>query len=513
MEYPNLIFSQLGGFSNTEVMVWNAMIRGYAYNGPFDGCIYIFDEMLQRGLKHNNFTYPYVLSSCSEMGWFGKGMKVHAQIIKSGFESNFVVSDSLLNMYMKMSDSFELGGTRNGKLNNARMIFDETCVKPVELWNRMISKYVSTGDIESARQMFDNMPERDVISWNSMISGYARIGDVANARDLFEKIPEKNVVTWTSMIGAYSGSGDLKTAACLFEKMPCRNVVSWNAMISSYNQNGKYEESLDLFVKMQMEGVDSDGFTFVSVLSACSNLGALGFGKWLHSLINDWSQLGVIVGTALMEMYAKCGDVNSAFTMFIKIWNKDVFCWNVMIKSLAIHGRIGDAVKLFFLMQKIGLKPNSYTFSSTLFACCHGGLVEVGREIFHSMERDFGVCPKLEHYGCLIDLLSRNGRLGEAEALVREMPFKPDIAVWGALLGGCRVKSDLKLAEEVIEKASVLEANEPGVYVLLSNIYASAGQWQEALTAREKMEEKKVWKKAGSSSVIHDHDHDLSMDG
>ena len=124
-----------------------------------------------------------------------------------------------------------------------------------------------------------------------------------------------------------------------------------------------------------------------------------------------------------------------------------------MIKSLAIHGRTEDAVKLFFLVQKIGLTPNGYTFSSALFACCHGGLVEVGREIFHSMERDFGVCPKLEHYGCLIDLLSRNGWLGKAEALVREMPFEPDIAVWGALLGGCTVKSDLKLAEEVMEVA------------------------------------------------------------
>lgn len=301
------------------------MIRGYAYNGPVDRCISMFDEMLQRGLKPNNFTYPYVLSSCSEMGCFGRGRKVHAQIMKSGFESNFIVADSLLNMYIKMSDSFELGGVRNGKLNDARMIFNGICVKPVELWNRMISKYVSNGDVESARQLFDNMPERDVISWNSLISGYARIGDVANARYLFEQMPEKNVVTWTSMIGAYSGSGDLETAACLFEKMPCRNAVSWNAMISSYTQNGKHEKSLDLFVKMQLEGVDSDGFTFVSVLSACSNLGALEFGKWVHSLIKDWSQLGVIVGTALMEMYAKCGDVNRAFAVFVKLGNKDVF--------------------------------------------------------------------------------------------------------------------------------------------------------------------------------------------
>lgn len=509
MEYPSLVFSQLGGVSNTELMIWNGMIRGYAYNGPVARCILMFDEMLQRGLKPHNFTYPYVLNSCSEMSCFVKGRRVHAQIIKSGFESNFMVSVSLLRMYLKMSDSFELDCVRNGKLNDARMIFNGMDDKPVQLWNRIIGKYVNTDDVESARQLFDIMPNRDVISWNSMISGYARIGDVANARDLFEQMPEKNVVTWTTMIGAYSGAGDLDSAASIFKKMPIRNVVSWNAMISSYAKNGKYEKALDLFVKMQLEGVDSDGFTFVSVLSACASVGALEFGRWVHSLIKDWSELGVTVGTTLMEMYAKCGDVNRAFMVFIKIGNKDVFCWNVMIKSLAIHGRAEDAIKLFFLMLKLGLKPNSYTLSNALFACSHGGLVEVGREIFYSMERYFGVGPKLQHYGCFIDLLSRNGQLGEAKALLRQMSFEPDIAILGALLGGCRVKGDLKMAEEVMEKAVGEEGNESGVHVLLSNIYASAGQWPEALKAREKMEEKKVRKKAGCSSVIHDIHSDV----
>ncbi|KAL5744583.1 hypothetical protein ACOSQ2_027699 [Xanthoceras sorbifolium] len=416
MEYSDLIFSQMGRVFDTEIMIWNIMIRGYAYNGPHEKCLSLFDEIAQRGLEPNSYTYPYILNACSEMGFYRNGQKVHCRIVKSGF---------------------------------------------------------------------------------------AKLREIANARDFFERMPEKNVVSWTLMIGAYSDVGDLETARKFFNQMPRRNVVTWNSMISSYTQRGKFEQALDLFVQMQLEGVVSDGYTFVSVLSACSHLGDLEFGKWIHYLIGDWYQLGVILGTALVDMYAKCGDINRAFSLFIKIGKKDVFSWNVMIKSLAIHGRTEDAIKMFLLLQKTGVKPNEFTFSSILFACSHGGLVEEGCRIFYSMERDFGIRPKLEHFGCLIDLLSRNDQVERAELLIKDMPFEPDIAVWGALLGGCRVRNDLKLAEKVIEKATELEANEPGVYALLSNIHASVGQWQEALSAREKMEERNLYKKAGCSSVVY----------
>ncbi|XP_062000322.1 pentatricopeptide repeat-containing protein At3g29230-like [Rosa rugosa] len=490
MEYPNLIYSQLGSHFSNNIMIQNAMIRGYGGNGLFEQCLHLYDEMPQRGLKPHNFTYPYVLSSCSKLGWFRKGKQVHCRIVKDGFESNLSVANALFHLYVKMVD-----------LSDARKVFDDVSVKTIELRNRMISLYVSARDVQSARKLFDVMPERDIVSWNSMITGYAEVGDAGNARDLFERIPEKDVVSWTIMIRVYAAAGDLMTATKFFETMPCKNVVSWNSMISSYSQHGQLEQALDLFVQMQSGGEVPDKYTFVSVLSACSQLGALEFGKWIHYLIQDWSQFGAILGTALIDMYAKCGDIHRALTLFIKMGERDVFCWNVMIRSVAIHGRTGDAIKIYSLMQKKGLEPNDFTFTAALFACSHGGLVKEGEGIFYSMERDFGVEPKLEHYGCIIDLLSRNGQLEEAVRLVKEMPYKPDIAIWGALLGGCRDRSHLKLAEEVIEKATELEANESGVYVLLSNMHASVGQWPEAQSAREMMEEKKIWKNTGHSNV------------
>ncbi|KAK9914238.1 hypothetical protein M0R45_038028 [Rubus argutus] len=501
MEYPNLIFSQLGPQFSNNIMIQNAMIRGCDANGLFEQCLHLFDEMPLRGLKPHNFTYPYVLNSCSKLGWFRKGKQVHCQIVKDGFESNLAVVNALFNVYVKMVDSGDPGVVNCRKLNDARRVFDDMSVKPIELWNRMISLYASVCDVQSARELFDVMAERDIVSWNSMITGYAEVRDVGNARDLFERMPEKDVVSWTLMIRVYANARDLKTARRFFEIMPCKNVVSWNSMISSYTQHGQHEESLDLFVQMQFNGIVPDKYTFVSILSACSQLGALEFGKWIHYVIEDWSQFGAILGTALIDMYAKCGDINRAFTLFIKLGKRDVFCWNVMIRCVAIHGRTEDAVKIYSLMQKNGLKPNDFTFTAALFACSHGGLVKEGERIFYSMEREFGVEPKLEHYGCIIDLLSRNGQLEQAVRLVKEMPHKPDIAIWGALLGGCRERSHLKLAEEVMEKATELEANESGVYVLLSNMHASVGQWPEAQIARERMEEKKIWKNTGRSTV------------
>ncbi|KAL6127732.1 hypothetical protein ACLB2K_071095 [Fragaria x ananassa] len=429
MEYPSLIFSQLGPQLSNNIMIQNAMIRGYDGNGLFEQCLHLFDEMPHRGLKPHNFTYPYVLNSCSKLGWFRKGKQVHCRIVKDGFASSPSVAHALFHLYVKMVD-----------LNDARKVFDEMYVKTIGLWNHMISLYVNACDVQSARKLFDVMPERDIVSCNSMITGYA--------------------------------------------------------------EHGQHEEALNLFVQMQSRSQVPDNYTFVSVLSACSQLGALEFGKWIHYLIEDWSQFGAILGTALVDMYSKCGDINRAFTLFIKMGERDVFCWNVMIRSVAINGRTEDAVKMYSLMQKKGLRPNDFTFTAALFACSHGGLTKEGERIFYSMEKEFGVEPKLEHYGCIIDLLSRNGQLEEAVRLVREMPYKPDIAIWGALLGGCRERSHLKLAEEVIEKATELEANESGVYVLLSNMHASVGQWPEAQSAREKMEENKIWKNTGHSNVF-----------
>ncbi|EPS68612.1 hypothetical protein M569_06159, partial [Genlisea aurea] len=479
-----------------DVASWNAMIRGYAYNGPSARCLFLFDEMTLRCLEPNDFTYPYVFKACSNMGLFHVGEKMHSRVIKSGFLASFSVGNAIFDMYVQKAESSSSKG--NWGLEEIRMVFHDIGEKSIESWNKMLGKYASSGDVKNARSLFDEMPQKDVVTWNTMISAYAKARDAANAEDLFRRMPEKKtVVTWTAMLGLYSGTGDVETARAFFDRMPHRNVVSWNCMMSIYNKNGAFRCAVDLLLEMLSENeVKPDSFTFVAALTACSNLNDLESGRWVHSLITDWNAMVVIVGTALFEMYANCGDIHRAFPVFIKIRQKDVFAYNVMIKSLAVHGRPTDAMQLFGLMQRGGLKPNDHSFSSALFACSHGGLVYEAQKIFNDMGK-----PKLEHYCLMVDLLCRNDQTGEAEDLVKAMNVEPDVAIWGALLQGCRDRGDVRLAEVVINKAMELKSDESGVHVLLSNIHASVGQWEDALRARSQMEDNGMVKRRGSSRV------------
>nr|CAD1821032.1 unnamed protein product [Ananas comosus var. bracteatus] len=489
MPYAERLFSS--PLHPPHVLLHNAMIRGYAHHGPYENALHLFDEMPLRGLAPNSFTYPYLISACARLGSSGFGKKLHCRVIKDGFDGVPVIGSSLLNFYLELD------------MSDARRVFDGLALKSVGLWNKMIAEYVNFGDIDSAREVFDGMPERDVVSWNAMLSGYVKSKYVEEAKELFQRMPKKDIVSWTAMVRALADSGDLRGARKLFDEMPERNVVSWNCMLASYTQNGKFRQALDLFLRMRLEKVAPDGYTAVSALSACAHLGDLKIGKWIHfNLINSGLRLEAIIGTSLVEMYSKCGDIDRALLTFLKMITKDVFCWNVMIKALATHGKCEDAMKLFALLKREGLVLNDYTFMGILFACSHGGLVEEGKKIFDSMEREFRVRPKIEHFGCLIDMLCRDGRVEEAKRVIKEMPYKPDIAIWGALLGGCRVSNDVESINKVIEGITQLETEEGGVYALVSNIYAGSSQWNEAESAREKMEDGKVWKSTGCSVVL-----------
>lgn len=422
--------------------------------------------MAQTGLAPNEFTYSDVVASCGALGEYGTGKKTHCRALKAGFDLIPLVSTSLFNLYAASN------------LVDARKTFDGFAMKAVGLWNKMMSLYVGTGDVLSARKLFDEMPVRDVVSWNTILSGYVRTKQVERAKNLFQEMSERNVFSYTLMVGALADARDLTAASKLFDEIPDKNIVTWNCMLSAYTQSGRFQQALDLFLQMLSIGILPDGFTFVSALSACAHLRDLKTGKWIHlHLMGNWLCFGAIVGTALMEMYAKCGDIDSAFRIFIKTANKDVFCWNIMIKALAMHGRANEALRLFAPMRNENLQPNAFTLMSVLFACSHGGLVEEGRQIFESMETEFKIKPRMEHYGCLIDLLCCAGRLEEACEVVKEMPLKPDGLVWGALLGGLRAGNCTALAEEVMEIVQEVDDNGNGVYSIMS---AASSQGSEA---------------------------------
>lgn len=344
----------------------------------------------------------------------------------------------------------------------------------------------------------------DAFALTALIDMYAKLGLLELARQQFNEMRNKDVPTWNSLVAGYSRSGNMEVASELFAAMPARNVVSWTTMISGYSQNGKYRNALDLFLEMEKtKEVEPNEITIASVLPACANLGALEVGQRIEEYAKAKGYLkNMFVCNAILELHARCGSIKTAKRFFDKIGRKRNLCsWNTMIMGLAIHGKWNEALDHFYQMQREGTAPDDITFVGTLLACTHGGMVQKGREFFKCMEKKFYITPKLEHYGCMVDLLGRAGELQEAYNLIKGMPLKPDSVIWGTLLGACSFHGNVELAEKAAESLFELEPWNPGNYVILSNIYATAGRWDGVAELRKLMKSGQITKMAGHSLI------------
>ncbi|XP_058081141.1 pentatricopeptide repeat-containing protein At2g20540-like [Magnolia sinica] len=337
--------------------------------------------------------------------------------------------------------------------------------------NALIDMYSKHGFLESAVYLFETMPVKDVVAWNSMVAGFFRREDVEKGRDLFERMPE-------------------------------RNVVSWNTVVAGYARNGCATEALGLFRKMQLEGVQPNEVTLVGVLTACAQAGALEIGKWVHRFIKrSRIRMDIHLYNCLIDMYAKGGSLRDARQVFDGMGERSVVSWNAMIAGFAMHGFGEDAVWLFEEMEREGVEPNDITFIGVLTACAYAGLIREGRRYFSCMAEEYGITPKVEHYGCMVDLLGRGGYVIEAHELIKSMPISPDAGIWGALMGACRTHGYLELAEHALICLLELEPWNAGNYVILSNIYAARGRWDDVEWLRKKMRGRNVQKTPGSSSI------------
>ncbi|KAK8936709.1 Pentatricopeptide repeat-containing protein [Platanthera zijinensis] len=384
------------------------------------------------------------------------------------------------------------------------------------------------------------MPERDVVSWTAMISCYEQSEMFRESLELFYlmrirgvRIDEVALVTvlsscaslqatkngesvhgliirtgiqsyvilQNSLIHMYCSCSEITTAQMLFDSCD-KDQISWNIMISGYLKCGFVDKALSLFQEMQTLGVKPDETTLVSIVSACTNLSALEQGKWVHAYIRKHSyQLNVFLGTTMVDMYMKCGCRESAMLVFDEMEEKSVSTWNAMILGLAMNGFFKEALKKFAEMERHGVLPNEVTFVGVLGACRHGGLVDEGREYFDLMKRMYNLEPNVKHYGCMVDLLGRAGLLGEAEKLIDDMPVAPDPSTWGALLGACKKHGDTEIGERVGRKLIEFEPKHDGFHVLLSNIYASKGKWDDLMEVRSDMKQRRVVKMPGCSII------------
>ncbi|CAO2824702.1 unnamed protein product [Amaranthus hypochondriacus] len=346
----------------------------------------------------------------------------------------------------------------------------------------------------------------DVFVLTALVDMYAKLGLVELARKQFDHLLFRDTPTWNSMISGYVKCGNMEEAEKLFKLIPFKNVISWTTMISGYSQNGKYFDALNTYLLMEKEGFKPNEVSIACVLPACANLGALEVGKTIENYARRKGYMdNLFVCNGFLEMYSKCGKLDKAMQLFNEIRDRKNLCsWNSMMMGFAIHGKYEEALQLFHVLLREEMKPDAITFVAALMACTHGGKIAKGQELFELMNNKFGIIPRLEHYGCMVDLLARKGKLNEAYNLIQTMPMKPDSVIWGTLLGACSYHGNVENAEKAAEALFKLEQSNSGNYVILSNIYASVGRWDGVAKMRKMMKGSLIAKTAGYSCIEGD---------
>ncbi|KAI5655851.1 hypothetical protein M9H77_33038 [Catharanthus roseus] len=458
VEWAIAAFTQM---RNPNIFVYNALIGALLRCSQPDQALQIYSDMLRTEINPSSYTFPSIIKSCTLVPAVKLGESIHGQVWKYGFGLHIHVQTALMDFYSNF------------------------------------------GRVLDSRLVFDNMPERDSFAWTTMVAAHVRFRDLNSARKLFDKMPEKNTASWNAMIHGFARMGDVESAKELFNKMPEKDLISWTTMIHCYSQNKYYEEALDIFREMKDHGISPDEVTMSTIISACAHLGLLDEGKDIHLyVIQSQFDLDVYIGSALIDMYAKCGALQRSLMVFFKLQEKNLFCWNSVIEGLAAHGYAKEALAMFRMMEKEKVTPNGVTFVSILTSCTHAGLIEEGRSIFQKMTGDFSIPPEIEHYGCIVDLLCKAGLLEEALDIIRNMRMEPNSFIWGALLSGCKIHKNLEIAQKAVEKLMVLEPNSTGYYALLINMCAEEHRWGDVARIRANMKKRGVEKRSPGSSWI-----------
>ncbi|KAH9310683.1 hypothetical protein KI387_025718, partial [Taxus chinensis] len=478
---------------------WSAMIAGYAQSGEGEEAFDLFWGMQLEGIEPHQSVFVSILRVCASLADIRKGQRVHSYVIKIGMESDVYVGSGLVTMYSRCSF-----------VQDARKVFDKVTELDIVLWSAMIAGYSQNEQGDKALEIFHQMQlaglEPNKFTFNSVATACANLHALEQGKCIHalavKSSLESEVSVGNSLVTMYAKCNSVDDARKLFDKIKDPNVISWTSMIAGYAQNGNGEEALKLYHKMKQAHLKPNEFTFTSVLSACATLAALEQGKEIHrQIINRELQSEVPVGNALITMYAKCGSIEEARNVFDKMPKRNVASWTALITGYAQHACVKEALELFERMQKAGINPNQITFVSVLVTCSRVGLVNEGRELFNAMIQDHGIMPTINHYACMVDLLGRAGYLNEAEQFINQMPVEPTVVVWRTLLGACRIHNNIELAEHAAERILEFEPEDDATYVLLSNIYAAAGEWIDVAHIRQVMKDRMVKKEPGHSSI------------
>ncbi|XP_022921651.1 pentatricopeptide repeat-containing protein At3g47530 [Cucurbita moschata] len=442
-------------------------------------------------------------------------LQIHAHMIRTSFIQDPIVSLRFLTRIV--SAPFR-------ELGYSRRFFSQLTNPFVSHYNTLLRAYSLSRSPLEGLYMYRDMERRgvhaDPLSSSFAVKSCIRMlslfsGVQIHAR-IFRNGHQSDSLLLTSMMDLYSHCGKLEDACKLFDEIPQRDVVAWNVLISCLTRNKRTRDALGLFEIMQSPTYlcKPDKVTCLLLLQACADLNALEFGERIHSHIqqhgyNTESNLC----NSLISMYSRCGRVDKAYEVFDKMPEKNVVSWSAMISGLSMNGHGREAIEAFWAMQKKGVEPDDHTFTAVLSACSHCGLVDEGMAFFDRMRQEFMIVPTVHHYGCMVDLLGRAGMLDQAYQLVMSMEVNPDATMWRTLLGACRIHGHANLGERIIEHLIELKSQEAGDYVLLLNIYSSAGNWVKVTELRKFMKERGIYTTPGCTTIeLNGVVHEFAVD-
>ncbi|RDX80066.1 Pentatricopeptide repeat-containing protein, partial [Mucuna pruriens] len=483
-----------------DLVAWSAFLSALVQAGYPGEALSIFQEMQHASLKPDKTILTNLVSACAEISNSRLGKIVHCYAIKADMESDISVATTLVSMY-----------TRCGLLMSAMALFNKMHNKDVVAWNTLINGFTKCGDPRLALEMFHILQlsgiQPDSGTMVSLVSVCTLLDDLDLGScfhgNIIKSGFESDMHVKVALIDMYAKCGSLCSAENLFHLTEyVKDEVPWNVMIAGYLNNGCANEAISTFHKMKLESVRPNLVTFVIILPAVSYLSILREAMAFHACIIRMGFISsTLVANSLIDMYAKCGQLSYSEKCFHEMENKDTISWNAMLSGYAMHGQGELALSHFSIMQETHVHVDSVSYISVLSACRHAGLIQEGRNIFQSMIEKHNLEPNMEHYACMVDLLGRAGLFDEVLSLINKIPTEPDAQVWGALLGACKMHSNVKLGEAALHHLLKLEPRNAVHYIVLSDIYAQCGRWIDARRTRSNMNDHKLKKNPGYSWI------------
>ncbi|CAB4303238.1 unnamed protein product [Prunus armeniaca] len=476
---------------------WNAMISGYFENGEFLEGLRLFLMMLESSVYPDLMTMTSLISACELLGDRKLGREIHGFVMRTEFAEDVSVCNALIQMYSII-----------GHFEEAEKVFSRMEYKDVVSWTSMISCYGNNALPDKAVETYRMMEREgimpDEITIASVLSACACLGHLDMGMKLHELAYRTGfiscVIVANTLIDMYSKCKCVDKALEVFHGIPGKNVISWTSIILGLRINNRCFEALIFFRQMKLS-LKPNSVTLVSVLSACARIGALMCGKEIHAhALRTGVAFDGYLPNALLDMYVRCGRMGSAWNQF-NYNKKDVAAWNILLTGYAQRGQGRHAIELFDRMVESHVDPDEITFISLLCACSRSGMVGEGLEYFRSMKLNYSITPNLKHYACVVDLLGCAGQLDDAHEFIQKMPINPDPAIWGALLNACMIHKQVELGELAAHQILKMDTESVGYYVLICNLYAQCGKWEEVAIVRKMMRKRGLTVDPGCSWV------------